>query len=155
LYGVGFEPRDQTYLIGCNNYFGPRLSNVSSVEPFQSREDVYKGQYYRQYYNSMENAPMLESKVDLVGLSVLDFARYINPHVNEMVGYYTCDRAILTLGTTYRSVKEIMSNDVVSTTKPVNTIPSLGFENSPHIDTCDKISPNQALLMLNELNAPS
>ena len=32
----------RTYLVGCNTYFGPCLSNVSSVEPFHSREDVYK-----------------------------------------------------------------------------------------------------------------
>ena len=43
VYGVGFGPRGRTYSIGCNNYFGPRLSNVSSVEPFHSKEGVYKG----------------------------------------------------------------------------------------------------------------
>jgi len=154
VYGVGFGPRERTYSVGCNIYFGPRLSNVSSVEPFHSREDVYTGQYYRNYYNSMENAPFLESKVELVGRSVLDFARIINPHMNEVVGYYTCDRAILTLGTTYRSVKEIESNDVVTKSIKVNTLPSLGFANSPHVDSCDKIAPDQALKIMNELNAP-
>jgi hypothetical protein len=104
----------------------------------------------------MEYAPLFENKVDLVRQSVLDFAFVINPHVNEVVGYYTCNnRPILTLGTTYRSVKEIRSNDVVTLTKSVDTIPSLGFANSPHVDACDKISPNQALLMMSELNAPS
>jgi hypothetical protein len=104
----------------------------------------------------MENAHLLESKVDLADRSVLDFTRNINPHMNDVVGYYyTCNRAILTLGTTYRSVKEIKSNDVVTTTKRVNKIPSLGFANSPHVDTCGKILPNQALLILNELKAPS
>jgi len=75
--------------------------------------------------------PSLKSKVQLVGRSVIDFAREINPHLNEVVGYYTCNRSILTLGTTYRSVKEIKSDDVVTKSIKVNTLPSLGFANSP------------------------
>ena len=153
VYGVGFGSRPRTYSIGCNNYFGPRRSNVSSVEPFQTKEGVYNSHYYRDTYNRMELAPLLESKVDLVGRNVLAFAREMDPNFNEVTGLYTCDRAIYTQGTSFRNMKEFKLNDVVCTTKTVGTIPSLGFANSPHIDTCDKIKPNQASLILNELNA--
>jgi hypothetical protein len=135
VFGLGFGSRTCSPSHGMNQFCKPegRGTVATTVSPAQAKEEICQQQYFREAQkSSMLAQPIVRQKLNELVTNVRHFASGCNKYLMGMVGYI-CTRQILTTGHVPKS----------KTGRYGSNRPGYGFVNSTHVDSVDKLSPEQ------------
>jgi hypothetical protein len=144
VFGLGFGSRTCSPSHGMNQFCKPegRGTAATTVSPAQAKEEICQQQYYREAQNSrMLAQPIVRRKLNELVTNVRLFGSTCNNYLMGMVGYI-CTRQILTTGHVPKS-NAPQSLDDGDLRLPGSNRPGYGFVNSTHVDSVDKLSPEQ------------
>jgi len=157
--GPGFGPRERSFCVGINAYFGSRMSSRPRVSPDYGRgEKLFKADYTRAHYSFPEKLAAMEKKLSFAGKSVVDAFLEDNQNYLSFVGPQTCNRSIWTSGTTTERTRRITGaaneNQLPKIIVAKNaSVDFLGFCNTPHLDSCDMLSKGMVEEWLSEISS--
>ena len=122
---------------------------MQNCDPFHDREQLRDTAYYHREYSNLEMRHLVESLLKVAADSVMEFSKEINAHFVAVMDHETCTRVICTYGLGLQVAKISVGTRIVFKESRVGEQGSIGFSNSPHRDSCDKLLHSQQELILN------
>ena len=144
VYKKGYGDRGRANCNGgCFFSCDEKASVMQNCDPFQVREQLRHTAYYHREYSNLEQRHEVESLLQVAAGSVMTFSKEINSHYVALMDHDTCTRIICTYGLGKQVSKQSVGNNIIFIESKVGEEGSIGFANSPHCDSCDKITKVQ------------
>ena len=112
---------------------------MPNYDPYHDRDQLRDTAYYHRDYSNLEMHHFVESLLKVATSSVMEFSKEINANFVAVMNHETCTRVVCTYGLGLQVAKTLVGARIIFKESKVGKQGSIGFSNSPHRGSCDKL----------------